>query len=302
VSRPGRRVLALALAVATVVATGLVLAKPATAIAGLQRISKSFASDSTPFRSGLIDCPEGTRGIGGSIDIVGNTQLRIHAIRPFRARVYFAVTEPEEGVAAAWSFNAVAICAPTTSLPGLQYVTDTQRANVLARGEPVNVQAVARCVGRTGTIGIGAQISALDTDRGVNPTTKVRLNSLKTSGTPRGAGDLAGGSITAAGFEGWVEVTAVAICVSFDQVPNLGWMQTALPFDSTDDKQARVACPTGTTLHGGGFLINWRNPDHAGAHVGITDLEFGADVAVVARESIAGTPVAWSLYAIIICA
>ncbi|MGN9910157.1 hypothetical protein ACTMTJ_21645 [Phytohabitans sp. LJ34] len=298
-----RKLVTVLVAINAIAAAGVVAAaSPASAIEGLRFIPASSNSDSSTLKTLRINCPTGARGLGGDMSITGSTQVRIHRIRPFNTGVEFAATEPEEGVPGDWSFTAKAICAPAASLPGLQIITDVVRADVLARGEPVIVNAVARCPGRTGAIGMGAEARGLDTATDTDPTSKIHLTKIDTLGPPGEAGDYGSGTAVGAGFEGFVQVTATAICVSFDQVPSLTWNRDETARNSTGDKQISTTCPQGTTVHGGGFATNWTTVERTGAHLGATQLRVDTDVLATVRESTAGTPNAWSLFAVAICA
>jgi hypothetical protein len=306
---PARRRLAIAaLAVGLVGAAGpAVAAPPASAVAGLQIVSAQTAAGSLSFNPLFVRCPAGTHGLSGDVQISGGTQFRIYTIQPASTGVQFVVTEPEQGFAGNWSYTGRAICAPTASLPGLEYVWGDGKVDVLARGEPVRTEAWAECPEAKGAIGMGAWVSATDsTGSEQEPTVenKTHLTAIRAIGVPGRHADYVRSSVSAAGYEGSVRVVAFAVCVNLRQVPSLLWVegdQTAS--NSTGDKQARASCPAGTALHGAGFLMDYQISDGTGAHLGATQVRFGSGlVDVVGRESAAGTPNNWSLFATVLCA
>jgi hypothetical protein len=294
---------ATALSAAIAAASLAVSAPPASAVPGLQFIAAQTSTDSVPFKNLVIPCPAGTNGLGGDVTISGTTQARLIGVQPTSTYVYFAVTEPEEGVAGNWSFRAQAICAPSTSLPGLQYVLDSGAGEALARGNPVDVDVNARCPTGKGVIGMGGRVDG-EFGTQLDLWTKVHMGAIRVNGAPGQAGANVHTVATAAGYDGLVLAQAIAVCVDRRQVPSLTWAEGEhSAFDSTADKQAGVTCPTGTTLQSGGFALNWQTADLTGNQIGVTGLQFtNTGVHVVGRERAVQTTKAWEVFAVAACA
>jgi hypothetical protein len=265
-----------------VVAAQGVLATPAAAVPGLQRLALlSIANSSAKFVT--VNCPVGKVVVGGGGYVVGVASGRVHVdqLEPLANGLGFRVGAHEAGAGYAgnWSLAAIALCAPAPA--GYLVVTSSS--------PPGNgsASAVAVCPAGRKVLGAGGRITG--------GTGEVLLDDVFVPF------DL--GSVTVFGYEDedgygntWL-ATAYAICAYPPANHQLVSVMTG--FDSASTKSVSASCPAGTAVHGAGFTLFAGLGEVALSRLDIVGL---ASVTVRTYEDATGQDDDWSLVGYVICA
>lgn len=205
----------------------------AFAIDGLTYASGLSPSGSEPTRTVSVVCPEDTLAIGGGAIISGSNKVAFSSAIP-DGRIYkVAANEPPGGVSSDWNIVAIAICAPRSSLPGLD------RREVISRTN-ADTLATPRCAAGQALIGMGGEI--LGAGQIGFALTGIRTSDDLTTATVQG-----GPTATPASWS----LRAVGLCI--DRVPGQQLAQSASALNATDRKTTRALCPAGTSVHSIGF-------------------------------------------------
>jgi hypothetical protein len=120
-----------ALTGATYLASGPAAAAPTAPAASppsLRKVTSNgtgFQSDSTRTETAVCGANERVVGGGALINDLDANQVRLSGIYPDRSGVFFRAVadEPAAGFSGQWDFEAYALCAPLSGLPGYQVVT-----------------------------------------------------------------------------------------------------------------------------------------------------------------------------------
>jgi hypothetical protein len=254
------------------------------AVAALERVTDSSASDSTANKSVTTDsCPAGKQVTGAGGDIVGGDgQVMLRQVRPNAAltSVTMQAVEDQNGFSGIWSLEAHAICA--TPPGGLELVS------VPSASDSSNKGVSAPCPAGKRLLGTGAEL--------VGGTRQVALNDV----IP--AAGLGGVTVRALEDEdgttnNW-SVTAHAICSN--PVGGRERIADAGDFDSIGDKETGADCPPGKQATGGGGEISGGGGevvlDEFNPNSGLTSVE------VRGVEDEDGTTANWFVRAFAICA
>ncbi|MGN9912214.1 hypothetical protein ACTMTJ_32210 [Phytohabitans sp. LJ34] len=292
---------------ATLVAAGaaaLVVVTPGSAsaaIVGLTTASGQTASNSSSSKTLDVPCPNGTTALGGDMQITGNNQVRILAIYPQFSFVRFRAAEPAEGVSAAWSFSATAVCAPQSSLPGYAVVTGGDTQTVLDGGETVRVNIERVCPNNKVLVGMGGSISS-GFDFGANlPRTRLSRIASNNGGDVPTSYRIDG---SAGGYDGTVELNGIGICADSTQV-SVRQFSNRTNATSVNAKNVSVPCfsPTGTVITAG-FTVLEEFGTTADFNVSVTSVGVSRltnTVGMIARESAPGTEENWQLIGQALC-
>src|SRR5690606_17186964 len=113
------------------------------------------AYNSAALKQLSIECPPFHNAIGGTASIYGTNQVRILAAVPSGSGTSgsgfgIVASEQETGTTASWRIEGTAICAPATSLPGLEYQNAQSDF-----GSPKTLDARATCSPGKQLIGVG---------------------------------------------------------------------------------------------------------------------------------------------------
>jgi hypothetical protein len=301
--RVHRRALAAALVAACVAALVVVVTpgSASAAIVGLTTATRQTSSSSSSSKSLDVPCPDGTTALGGEVFVTGSNQVRILAIYPQFSFVRFRAAEPAEGVSAAWSFTATAVCAPQSSLPGYAVVTGGDTQNVLDGGETVRVNIERVCPNNKVLVGMGASISS-GFDLGANlPRTRLSRIASNNGGNVPTSYRIDG---SASGYDGSVELTSIGICVDPARV-TVRQFSNRTNATSVNAKDVSVRCfsPTSTVIMAG-FAVIQEFGTTADFNVSVTAVSVSRltnTVNVVARESAPGTEENWELVGQSLC-
>lgn len=191
-------VLAGAQVVAQVAGTG-----PAAAVAGRIRVvGPVTATDTTPTKFAVANCPSGTRVLGGGGWAFDNDAGKVHFTRlePFHNTsldTYIAEAASEPGFTGSWWLQAYAICAPAPA--GLQIVTASTTS-----ASPTFTSTFADCPSGKKLLGTGGQIFGGGREVG-----------LQRSGPDTGATrSLSTAREDANGYSGNWSLTVYGVCVN----------------------------------------------------------------------------------------
>jgi hypothetical protein len=276
--RPAGLVLSLALVVVFAGSAGSAYA----AVAAPEQVSALGAFDSSSNKSVTVSCPNGkqvTGGGGGMPFLTGQVVLR--QVRPNAALTSVTVqgAEDQNGQAAGWAVNAMAICA--TPPGGLQRVSATSPS------DSSNKSVTAACPAGKRLLGTGAELAGGGGQVALND---IIPGSGLQSVTVRALEDEDGTAAT------W-SLTAHAICSN--PVAGRERVVAMSPTDSSN-KTVTATCPAGTRLTGvGGELAG------GGGEVvldGLFPSPALTRVEVLASEDDDGTAGNWSVRAFAICA
>lgn len=281
------------LAVAGVLAGATVaLSTPAHAVPGLTTAQTISAHDSTPEKVVRVSCPAGTSAVGGSAVVGGTTGVRVNSLVPDAGGYTVLAREQRGGVAESWSVVVTAQCAPTSSLPGLEY----RRASS-AFDSATRHGISATCTPGKLLVGIGGLIDSSGPGQDALVLGAVRPADALTGVVVTGIED-------EGGYSGGWRTSAVAVCAN--PVPGLGLASGTTAVDSTTFKRAVAVCPTGTKIHSGGFDLG-SAVGQAGVSASFLDVDVNGDPArqgfeVQGREDRNGFSGIWRVATYAICA
>lgn len=290
-----RRRLALAAAVFAGAATSIgAVSSPAAAVNGMREPSAVSAYNSVALKQLSVQCPPLHNAIGGTATIFGTNQVRILAAVPSGSGTSgsgfgIVASEQESGTTANWRIEGTAICAPATSLPGLEY-----RNAQSAFASPASLQATATCTPGKKLIGMGGEAwySSLS-DRSQVVLTGIRPNAAGTEVTATGFEDQTG-------FSGNWRAYATAVCMN----PVAGQNPVGA-VDGPDTDPVKVAapqCASGEQVHSLGFDITGPTGGGAGeTHVHRLG-KAGQGGSIHAAEDSDGLSGSWRLRGYAICA
>lgn len=291
ISRHIRRVPLLLIAGALTSST-VALAAPAHAVSGITTAQATSVTDSTPEKVVRVACPTGTRAIGGSAVVGGSTGVRVNTQVPDATGYAVLAREQRGGVSDNWFVVVTAVCAPTSSLPGLEYRQTSSPFDSAATHT-----ATARCSPGKRLIGVGGLIDSNGPGQDALILTAVRpLDDL--------TGVVVTGSEDAGGYGAGWRATAVAVCTN--PVPGLHLATATTSVDSTGFKRAVAVCPIGTKIHSGGFDIGSAR-GHAGISAAFVDFDVNSNpnlqgFEAQSREERSGYGGSWRLATFAICA
>ena len=191
------------LAVASLLASGTVaLAAPAHAVQGMTTRQVTSVHDSTAEKVVTVTCPAGTSAIGGSAVVGGTTAVRVNTEVPDPTGYTVLAREQRGGTTESWSVVVTAQCAPTSSLPGLEYRRTTTTFDSASRHS-----VSATCSAGKKLIGLGGLIDSNGPGQDKLVLAAVRPSDDLTSVVVTGAED-------EGGYTGRVALTAVAVCAN----------------------------------------------------------------------------------------
>ena len=226
---------------ATMGVGGVAAAQPAAAVSGVVTPQVTSVINSTAQKAVRVDCPTGTRALGGSAVVGGSTRIGINSLFPDQTGYTVLAREQNGGTGNSWYVVVTALCAPASALPGLEYVrTDSPYDSTASH------RAIAACSPGKKLVGVGGLIDSNGSGQDALALTAVRPTADLTSVT-------AAANETPIGYAGSWRATAVAVCAN--PIPGLAWADTNTAIDSTSTKRAPAACPTGTRVLSGGFDI-----------------------------------------------
>lgn len=258
------------------------LQSPAAAVAGIQYVTSTSATDSSAAKTVVLYCPAGTASIGGGAYLTGATgQATIRQIAPTtvlgRNALVVIGTEDSDGYSGTWNITATSVCVPTPA--GLRYV----RATV---GDPSLVWATADCAGQR-IIGSGYTVS---------PTAKAMATGIQIGASNRAYLSVEPGNLP--GSVTPVTGTVTAVCAD-QQLPGTVRVSVSSAQDSANPKTVIVTCPAGTQIvHLGADL--WRVRGHSV----LDDLRIIQPnrIVVTGYEDELGNPDVWAAEAYATCA
>jgi hypothetical protein len=234
-----RRIPLMAFAALLAGSSTVALAAPTHAVAGMTTRQVISVHDSTAEKVVRVACPSGTSAVGGSAVVGGTTAVRINTEVPDATGYTVLAREQRGGTTESWSVVVTALCAPASSLPGLEY-----RRVASSFDSSVRHSVSAACSPGKKLVGLGGLIDS-------NGPGQDRL----VLAAIRPADDLGGVVVTGledeVGYAGGWRATAVAVCTSPAAGLKLATGTTAV--DSTGFKQSIAVCPAGTRIHAGGF-------------------------------------------------
>jgi hypothetical protein len=285
-------------AVLCAAATGVVVsAGPASALPGVVTPQITSAIDSTAEKVVEVPCPLGTKALGGSAVVGGSSRIGVNAVVPGQdssGRSSYTVLAREQhgGTGNSWEVVATGLCAPSTSVPGLEYVRTSSVFDSMS-----SHQALAVCSPGKKVVGVGGLVDSHGPGQDALVLTAVRPGPDLTSVS-------AAADEAPVGYSGPWRVTAVAVCAY--PVPGLYRASAFTTVDSTDAKRAEAACPTGTRVLSGGFDIG-----SAAGHVEVSNTFLDPDLTddpthqgaeTQARENGTGYTGTWRVGAFAVCA
>lgn len=268
-----------ALALMGALATQLVPATPAHAVAGLQRIMASTASNTSSPKTVSAACPPGTVVIGGGGGVIGgNGNVGLTGMEPVASQNTFKASAGSIGVTPNWSLEVVAICADAGAVNGLEYMVDHDPQH-----------PTATCSAGKKVIGVGGAVLA------------------------------SSAHVALADVHPDPNLSAVAVHVVVDPVPVVvtwtarAWAICATPppglvlqTSAPTPGNASVACPEGTFAHGAGSEIlggasqqGHVRPRRISTYDFFTPL---AGVVASAQADLHNPPSGWTVRAYAICA
>ena len=292
-----RRVLAPAVLLCAAAAGVVISAGPASALPGVVTPQVTSAIDSTAEKVVQVPCPAGTKALGGSAVVGGSPRVGVNAVVPGQdslGRSSYTVLAREQhgGTSNTWEVVATGLCAPSASVPGLEYVRTSSVFDSMS-----SHQALAVCSPGKKVVGVGGLVDSQGPGQDSLVLTAVRPSP-----------DLTSVSATAdeapAGYSGPWRVTAVAVCAY--PLPGLTRAAAFSPAGSADAKRAAAACPAGTRVLSGGFDIG-----SASGHVEVTNTFLDPDLTddpthqgseTQARENGTGYTSSWRDGAFAVCA
>ncbi|MDY7087420.1 MAG: hypothetical protein SYR96_20160 [Actinomycetota bacterium] len=270
------------------------VASPASAVSGLQERGAVSAYNSVALKQLSIECPPLQNAIGGTATIVGTTQVRILAAVPSGSGTSgsgfgIVASEQESGTTANWRIEGTVICAPRSSLPGLEY----QNAQS-AFSSPVSLEAKATCSPGKRVIGMGGEAWYNNpSDRSQVVLTGIRPNAAGTEVTATGFEDQTG-------FSGNWRTYATAVCVN--PVAGQHPVGAADGFDSDAAKSVAPQCESDEQVHSLGFDLT----GPSGGGTGETHVyrlgKAGRNGVINAVEDADGLSGSWRLRGYAICA
>ncbi|MCM4076365.1 hypothetical protein [Paractinoplanes hotanensis] len=270
------------------------VSSPASAVSGVVERGEVSAYNSVALKQLSVECPPFHSAIGGTASIYGTNQVRILAAVPSGSGSSgsgfgIVASEQETGATANWRIEGTAICAPTASLPGLEYKNDQS-----AFGSPKTLEAKAVCSPGKHLIGMGGEgwYSSLS-DRSQVVLTGIRPNSAGTEVTATGFEDQTG-------FSGNWRTYATAVCMN--PVAGQHPVGAADGFDTDPVKVATPQCPSTEQVHSLGFDITGPSGGGAGeTHVHRLG-KAGRGASIHAVEDADGLSGSWRLRGYAICA
>ncbi|MEU8006177.1 hypothetical protein AB0B66_33890 [Catellatospora sp. NPDC049111] len=269
------------LAVAAVVGA-TAIQSPAEAVAGIQYVTSTSATDSSAAKTVVVHCPIGTVSIGGGAQLTGATgQATIRQITPTtvlgRGALVVIGNEDSDGYAGTWNITATSVCIPTPA--GFRYVRVTV-------SDPALVWATADCAGQR-IIGSGYTVS---------PTAKAMATGIQIDNRDRAYLSVEPGNVPGAVTP--VTGTVTAVCAD-SRLPGTVQVSASTPQNSANPQTVTVTCPAGTQIvHIGGDL--WRVRGHSV----IDDFQIVPPnrVTVTGYEDELGNPNVWATEAYATCA
>ncbi|GIF92144.1 hypothetical protein Cch02nite_55880 [Catellatospora chokoriensis] len=255
---------------------------PAEAVAGIQYVTSTSATDSSAAKTVVLYCPTGTVSIGGGAYLTGALgQATIRQITPTtvlgRNALVVIGAEDSNGYSGTWHITVTNVCIPTPA--GFRYVRVTV-------SDPSLVWATAECAGQR-IIGSGYTVSATAKAMATGIEIDVRNRaylSVESSNVP--------GAVTP------ITGTVTAVCAG-SGLPGMVQTSASTPQDSSNPQTVTVTCPAGTQIiHVGGDL--WRVRGHSV----IDDFRIIRPnmVAVTGYEDELGNPDVWAAEAYATCA
>jgi hypothetical protein len=224
------------------VAVGAVVAaQPAAAVSGVVTPQVTSAINSTAQKVVRVNCPTGTRALGGSAVVGGSDRIGINSLVPDSTGYTVLAREQNGGTNDSWYVVVTALCAPASALPGLDYVRADSPYDSTA-----SHRAVAACSPGKKLVGVGGLIDSNGSGQDALVLTAVRPASDLSSVS-------ATGNEASVGYAGGWRASAVAVCAS--PLPGLQWADATTTIDSTGAKRVAAACPTSTRVLSGGFDI-----------------------------------------------
>lgn len=243
------RRLALAAAMLAGLTVSLVaVSSPASAVEGLRVMHGISATDSVALKTVAIECPPFYNAVGGSAYIAGSSGVRINSAVPSGSGTSgsgFAIlaSEQEAGTTESWRIVGRAICAPRTSLPGLEYRNAQSSFDSAA-----SHQATATCSPGKKVIGMGG----VTWYNNPSDRSQVALSGIYPNSTATQV------SVTAyedeTGFAGDWYANATAVCV--DPVAGQQPVAAVSVRDTSPSKLVQPQCPVGTEVHSVGFRVS----------------------------------------------
>jgi hypothetical protein len=281
------------LAVTGLLAGGTIaFAAPAQAVPGMTARQVTSVHDSTAEKVVTVTCPTGTSAIGGSAVVGGTTAVRVNAEVPGQTGYTVLAREQRGGTSESWSVVVTAQCAPTGSLPGLEYRRVTTTFDSASRHS-----ASAACSPGKKLIGLGGLIDSNGPGQDKLVLAAVRPSDDLGSVVVTGVED-------EGGYTGSWRSTAVAVCTN--PLPGLNLATGTTSVDSTGFKQAVAVCASGTRIHSGGFDIG-SAVGQSGLTASFLDVDVNSDPTrqgfeAQAREDRTGFTGIWRLATWAICA
>jgi hypothetical protein len=243
---PTGRLLAGGVLVAGLLAGPALAARPAEAVSGLTRVTRSTASNSKAIKRIAAVCPAGTRVVGGGGTVRnGAGQVVIQQLEPQHTatedRFVVGAREDQTGFGRSWRLTAYALCADP--LPGQQIASNSLPAS----SDPVQSQ-LALCPAGQSQIGYGGRVG--------NGAGQVHVTELfDFFGPPIGVTFLRARE-DADGYSGSWGVTPFAVCVGAAAATGFVDVAAVSPLTS-ENKAVSVSCPASTRVHSaGGALLS----------------------------------------------
>lgn len=286
-----RRLVACGVTVAGLTAGMALVAGPARAVPGLQRVTATTVSDSSTTKSVAAACPAGQRVFGGGGDVVGGSgQVVLEQLQPEQTagddRFTVSASEDGTGFGGDWQLTAYALCGDP--LPGQQ---------VVGLGSPPSSDrlqsSLALCSGTQTQVGFGGRIN------GGNG--QVRVTDLFPFFDPPPSVTFIRALEDSDGFAGLWSVTSYAVCAD----AATGFTQVSVLSPATSAaKSATVSCPAGTQVHSaGGQLVG--SGGLQSDRIVIDGVNIDASltgVTVDAAEDETATTATWQVRATAVCA
>lgn len=265
-----------------VVLAATAMQSPAEAVAGIQYVTSTSATDSSAAKTVVLYCPIGTVSIGGGAYSTGATgQATIRQITPTtvlgRNALVVIGAEDSDGYSGTWNITATNVCIPTPA--GFRYVRVTV-------SDPSLVWATAECAGQR-IIGSGYTVS---------PTAKAMATGIQIDTRDRAYLSVEPSSVPGAVTP--ITGTVTAVCAD-SPLPGMVQTSASTPQNSSNPQTVTVACPAGTQIiHIGGGL--WRVRGHSV----IDDFRIIPPnrITVTGYEDELGNPDVWATEAYATCA
>ena len=269
------------------------LASQAEAVPGLQRITKTSASNSSTSKTVAANCPVGKRVLGGGGTVTGGRgQVVLERLEPVQTatndRFVVGAREDGTGYSSNWRLTAYALCANPLPLYGILPSTSGSPSS----NTPQNT--ISFCVGQP-QVGFGGRING--------GAGQVHLPNLVRDSNGFIDFTAIAAQEDANGFDGAWTVTAYAVCATPNPPANLTRASATTPANSVN-KSATVSCPAGTRVHSAGGQLTPAGSGPVDPSLVIDKVAIDPElrsVTVRAVEDETGTAANWSVRALALC-